>query len=313
MKHSMFAACLGALFCLTLSATAARAGQVVSKEDRVWAREALQEEKTLKAAPAQNTVAVLYFKNQTGQPRLDPLQKGLALMLITDLSSVEQIQVVERVRLQALVEEMGLGTSGLVEEGSAPRVGRLLGARWLLGGDLQRGRAENLKVDSAVLDVPKGQSAGQPTVEGELAELFRLEKDLLFDIVKTLRVELTPRQESRLRQPCSRSTSALLALSRAVDAADGGRFEEAAAQYEKALQEDPGVCLAAEGLRELKTIKPAPVKVQGLELLRNLRDETSLTNQLAPRDQLRRPTTPRDIPAPVDVEVTFPSGNGGLR
>ena len=38
-------------------------------------------------AHAARTVAVAYFDNDSGQPALDPLRKGLADMLITDLSS----------------------------------------------------------------------------------------------------------------------------------------------------------------------------------------------------------------------------------
>jgi curli biogenesis system outer membrane secretion channel CsgG len=61
-------------------------------------------------------------------------------MLITDLSEVKGLQIVERIKLQALVEEMGLGASGLVEANTAPRVGKLLGAQWLIGGDILDGK-----------------------------------------------------------------------------------------------------------------------------------------------------------------------------
>jgi TolB-like protein len=54
------------------------------------------------AAP-RKTVAVLYFDNHTGRSDYDPLGKGLASMMISDLSSVEQIQLGERERLQDLV------------------------------------------------------------------------------------------------------------------------------------------------------------------------------------------------------------------
>ena len=82
------------------------AGQVVTPEIKAWARKAVEGERELKAPPGRNTLAVLYFKNQTGQPEIDPLQKGIALLLITDLSKVKSLQVVERAQLQALVEEL---------------------------------------------------------------------------------------------------------------------------------------------------------------------------------------------------------------
>ena len=109
---------LAALSCLCLTGSALAAG-VVTDDDRTWAREALREERDLQVDASRNTVGVLYFENNSGDAALDPFQKGLSLMLVTDLSSVAGLEVVERVRLQALVEELGLGRSGLVEAGTA--------------------------------------------------------------------------------------------------------------------------------------------------------------------------------------------------
>src|SRR5690348_5765817 len=51
-------------------------------------------------------VTVLYFDNNTNDRSYDVLQKGLADMLITDLSAVEAIQVVERAKLDQLIREL---------------------------------------------------------------------------------------------------------------------------------------------------------------------------------------------------------------
>ena len=66
----------------------ADAGQLVSPADREWARKAVAEEKSLSAPAGKNTVAVLYFRNGTGDPSLDPMRKGIPLLLITDLSGL---------------------------------------------------------------------------------------------------------------------------------------------------------------------------------------------------------------------------------
>ena len=67
-------------------------------------------------------------------------------MLITDLSKIKGIKVLERVKMQALVEELGLGISGLVEAKTFPRVGRLLGAQHLVGGDIVKGKMEDFQL-----------------------------------------------------------------------------------------------------------------------------------------------------------------------
>ena len=121
------------------SAALAQAGQVVTQTERDWASKALQQEKTLSTqgvTGTPNSIAVLYFNNKSGENKLTPLQKGLAVMLITDLAKVEQLRVVERVRMQALLDELELGSSGLVDAETAPRVGKLLGVAKVTGGDI---------------------------------------------------------------------------------------------------------------------------------------------------------------------------------
>ncbi|MBI5199443.1 MAG: hypothetical protein HZA09_05445, partial [Nitrospirae bacterium] len=161
-------------------------GQVVTKDTRLWAKEVLKEEKALQAKEGRNTLAVLYFQNRTGQSALDPFQKGLTLMLITDLSTVRGIQIVERVRLQALIEEMDIGVYGLIEPDTAPQVGKLFGAQWLVGGDILEGQPTQLQIQSNLLDVPVQKTIGQSMAKGNLSDLFRMEKEILFDIIKLL-------------------------------------------------------------------------------------------------------------------------------
>jgi len=270
------------------------AGEIVTQNIKQWAKKAVEEEKALRPIAARNTVAVLYFENKTGKSELDPLQKGLALMLITDLFNVKGLQVVERVKLQALVEEMGFGTSGLVEAGNAPRVGRILGARWLIGGEITRG---SIKIQSSVLDVGEKKIIGQPMVMGEMEDLFRLEKGLLFEIINFLKIDITPQEREELRRYCSTNVRALNLLFRGIDASDRGNYEKAAQFYESAIKEDPKICIARGALQELQALGLIDSKKRSRDMLRTLRDRGSLTDQLSPEDATKRVRTPKDIPS----------------
>ncbi|MDI6753810.1 MAG: CsgG/HfaB family protein [Thermodesulfobacteriota bacterium] len=282
------------------------AGQVVTKDAKLWAKKALAEEKALPALTAPNTLAVLYFQNKTGQSGLDPLQKGLTLMLITDLSAIKGLQIVERVKLQALVEEMGLGASGLVEAGTAPRVGKLLGAQWLIGGDILQGKLEQLKIEANTLEVDTSKLLGPSLTEGKLTELFRLEKELLFEIIKLLKIEVKPEEERALKKLCTTNLRALTDLFRGVEASDRGNYEKAAEYYEKALKEDPNICVAKGALDQLKDLGLIKVPKRSREMLRSLRERTSLTDQLSPEDATKRERTLKDVPAPVNIDLLFP-------
>ena len=295
MKRRWFAsASVVMLFVATLTFSS-WADQVVTKEARQWAKKVLAEEKTLQVLPDRNTLGILYFQNKTEQPGLDPLQKGLALMLTTDLSNVKSLQILERIKLQALVEEMGLGVSGLVDPDTAPRVGKLLGAQWIVGGDILKIQTARLEILSNLLDIPGQTIVGQPKVNGDLSDFFRMEKDLLVDLTKLLRIKLTPKEESDLMKPFSTNMEALFSLFRGIDASDRGEYEKAAGFYEKALREDPNIRVAPDALKELQRLGRIAVRRKSRELLRSLRDETSLTDQLTPTEPAKREKIPKDV------------------
>ncbi|MDD4952421.1 MAG: tetratricopeptide repeat protein, partial [Desulfovibrionaceae bacterium] len=111
---------------------------MIAKSQRE-AKKALEQEKSLSAAPDPNAVAVCYYQDLSKDKSLAAFQKALAAMVITDLKKLGKVKVVERLRLQALLEEMKLGQTGIVDEASAPRVGRLLGAEHVVVGNLSVG------------------------------------------------------------------------------------------------------------------------------------------------------------------------------
>jgi len=216
-------------------------GQIVNNAVRAWARQAIQQEKSLTTRQAaERTLAVLYFHNKTGWNQLKLLQKGLAIMLMTDLSKVKEIQLVERARIQALVEELGFGVSGLVLPDQEPRVARLLGANLVVGGDIVREHANDFAVQSGLLNVMTENMLGKPMVKGKLLdELFRMEKDLLFQIIRLLKIELSPALEAELKEPMTGSMDALLHLFGAIEQSDEGHLKDAQDLLDQSLKEDP--------------------------------------------------------------------------
>ncbi len=278
------------------------------KSLRLWAKESVEQEQILETEPGAKTVGVLYFNNTTGKSGLDPLQKGLTLMLITDLSTVEGLQVVERVRLQAITEEMGLGVSGLVGSDSAPRVGKLLGARWLVGGDILENVLVPIHINSNVLDVPGPRVLGQPTAEGILEEFFRIEKELLFKIIEYLKIELAPEEITRLEKPLTTDIKALLDLFKGIDASDRGNYSLAERYYERALTRDPGISSAEVYLEELLSLQLIdPMGGKGKDLLYTLREETSLTDQQTPSITTRREQRPELDKTSITIDIPVPS------
>jgi TolB-like protein len=291
----------------TVAAGLAWGGEVVTQETKSWAKDALKTESGLRAVPAQNTVAVVYFSNRTGQSDIDPLQKGFALMLMTDLSKVKSLQVVERVRIQALLDELALGTSGLADPGTAPRMGKLLAAQWLVGGDIGGGAPAVLRIKGDVLAVPPQKSLGQPGSEGPLQDIFRMEKEVLFATIALLQVKPTPEEEKALREPVTTSIEALLRMAQGLDQSDRGNYEKAYELYQTSLNADPNFALPRLAIAELQTlglvVGPGgkPTGKRAREFRKSIRGSTSITDDVTAQEPTRRTQQPGVVNVPRQV------------
>lgn len=86
-------------------------------------------------APEPNSVAVFDFA-YWGDKKYNVLAKGMTALIITDLSKVPGLKVLERQKLQKLMGEMKLSKTQLVDGNTKIRAGRLMKAEKLMLGDL---------------------------------------------------------------------------------------------------------------------------------------------------------------------------------
>jgi len=201
-------------------------------------------------------VAVLYFDNAciTDRERLDAFQKGIADTLISDLGHLGRLQVVERERLDALLSELKLQQSGLVDPATAAKIGRILGAQALLMGSYTA-IGETIRIDARIVEVETGLVLKAEEVTGRTDDFFQLEEALVEKIAAGLEAPLTTEERDFLARAGKRSFAALLEYSRGLDEMDRGRFHEAEEAFEEALRIDPGFEKAAAKRKELQRRK----------------------------------------------------------
>ena len=123
-----------------------------------------------------STLAILYFDNQ-GNEELEPLKVGLAQMLITDIKGTEGVTVVERARLQDILDELELGHSGMADPNSAAKVGKLLGARWMLIGSYFE-LMGTLRIDARLVKVETSEIVHADGVNGATENFMQMEGSL---------------------------------------------------------------------------------------------------------------------------------------
>jgi tetratricopeptide (TPR) repeat protein len=220
---------------------------LIREEAVEYAKQAVANEATLLSGPVtDNAVAVTSFKN-LGSENLGPLGKGMAAMLIHDLSQVPDLQVVERIKLQALLQEMKLGTSGMVDQKTAPKVSRLLKTKHVTTGSLADLEKENLQIVSAVIDSEKMETIDTQEAQGALKKFYDLEKDIACDIIKDLGRDCS-KMPKAFGKVHTKSLAALTAYSIGLDYFDQERYDEAREEFQKAIDEDPDFDLAKEAL-----------------------------------------------------------------
>ncbi|CAN5670202.1 hypothetical protein BH23GEM7_BH23GEM7_12050 [soil metagenome] len=181
--------------------------------------------------PPRKTVAVLSFDNNSGDSQYDPLGKGLAAMMISDLSSVESIQLVERERLQDLINEQNLQQSRYFDSATAVQVGRVAGAEYVVTGAVMALQPQ-VRIDTRVIRVATAEIVKTAQVTGREDRFFELQQRLARELIAGLELALSPEELERLRQQQEANRveemRVTLTYSQALDLFDRGDYVEAA-------------------------------------------------------------------------------------
>jgi tetratricopeptide (TPR) repeat protein len=210
----------------------------------------VKEESSRAKALPRLTVGVFPFRYVGVSSELAVLGRGLAEFLTTDLSMVRRLQVLERSRVVALLEEIGLGASGLVDDRTALRMGRIAGAGTVLNG-VYRDFPGGVNIESAVADVVQGRLDNLRPVGGKLDAVFDMEKGIVFDAVSRLGIELTEIEREEISRRPTRNLLAFLEFSRGLAAEDAGDWPKAHTHYQAASKADPKFREAADKVQQL--------------------------------------------------------------
>lgn len=174
-------------------------------------------------ADTRPTVAVLYFTNSSlvDFASYAPLSKGMAEMMISEIAQNSAVRVVERDRLQTLLEEQNLQSSDRVDKSTAVKLGKTLGAGHMLMGSFIIDPSKTMRIDVRSVNTETGQIEYTESVSGK--------SDKLLDLV----IQLGAKVNAGLKLPALKTASttvpaakspnqfkALMAMSQALEAED---------------------------------------------------------------------------------------------
>lgn len=206
--------------------------------------------------PVRPTVAVLYFEYDK-EDDFAAMRKGLAAMLISDLSGNEGFDLVERSRLQAVFDELKLNETKKIDPATAVKAGQLLGAHYLVLGNIAPFMGQ-VSLNTHVLEVETGRTLrGGPRVAGKNEQLFDLAAQLSTKLSAHLNEQLplaeAAKKEVRapLKRPAKGDAKLLVQYSKALDALDQKDKAGAKKQLQQLVKEQPDFVLASLDLEAL--------------------------------------------------------------
>jgi TolB-like protein len=199
--------------------------------------------------PSRPVVSVLYFDNQTNRAEYDVLRKGFADMMVTDLVAWDGVTVVERDKLESVLSELKLQQSKAFDKATAVKVGKLMGAQYLVTGALLLQGEHTLRIDARLIAAEGGKDVTAASVTGEKDKVFDLEQELVTKL--TAGIDAKIRDVGARRKAKVPDLDALLAYSKAIDLSDQGKLEEASAAMQALVSKAPAFLMARERKQEL--------------------------------------------------------------
>jgi len=189
-----------------------------------------------------NSVAVLPFANQGGDPNTEYLSDGITEGVINSLSRLRQLRVMART---TVFRYKG-------REDDPQKIGRDLGVGAVLVGRLQP-RGDLLTVQTELVDVATGSQLWGEQYNRKLADLLAVQDEISREISDKLRLRMTGEEKTRLAKRYTENSDAYQLYLK-------GRYywnkrtpegvRKGLEHFREALEKDPGYALAYAGVAD---------------------------------------------------------------
>ncbi len=187
-----------------------------------------------------STMAVFPLIYQGTNKEYAPLSRGFSEMVSIDLAKLKEIRILERVRIQAVLDELKLAQSDAVDQSTAPRVGKILKAGIIVSGDYDVTDNGDFNINLGSWEVPTSQRKSWVNKSGSLKDLFLLQKQVVFAFLQENGFHLTQEEKENIAYIPTQNLEAFLAYSKGLLQEDAGNFQQAGQFFNQASQMDPG-------------------------------------------------------------------------
>lgn len=215
-----------------------------------------------KTDPGLQTLAIMDFTNASvdEQDRFDSLTKGFPSMMINYMSGATDMRVIERERIQWILDELELQRDpDLVDQSTAVRTGKILGANAVLFGSYIV-HEDQIWLSARLVKVETSEILLAERVFGDPDEFFDLVEDLSLQVTRTINVEM---EETDLGTSSeTRSLDAMMAYSDGLAELEDGNYRAAYEKFLEAQEYDPNYTRAELKAESLKPMLVASAEAQ---------------------------------------------------
>jgi len=188
-------------------------------------------------------VGVMPFENVTQDSSLDWLSMGIPETITSDLLVIKGVVLVERLQLRKALREQSLQLTGAIDEATAVKVGKLIGADILVVGAFQK-QAQTVRLTARFVNVQTSGILQTAKATGNLNDIFDLQDQIVKDLVKNLNIELKQNELTQLAEKPTESLEAYQHFGRGSLLEARKDYPGALKELQKASAADPKFALA---------------------------------------------------------------------
>ncbi len=211
---------------------------------------------SVRADPGMRTIAVLDFKNRSidDKEKFDPMEKGFSELVIGSLNGATNLKVIERERIQWILEEIGLENNpGKFDTESAVRVGKQLGVHTVLLGSFIKIK-DDIKLLARLVKVETSEILMTEEIKGDVDDVFELADKLTEKVAKGINVKLAQSSATESQALETKSLDAMLSYSEGLSFLEKGNYTDAYRKFEQALTFDPNYEKARQKRESIKPL-----------------------------------------------------------
>lgn len=188
--------------------------------------------------PGMKTIAIIDFKNRSidKKEQYDPMERGFADLTINRLSNSINLKVVERERIQWILDEIKLQDQYNME--GAVRMGKQLGVQTVLMGSFIIVKNE-IWLGARLVKVETSEILFTDEIKGKLDDFFELVDGLSNKIAEKIDVVLKKQEDVGEVVPEAPSLDAVMAYSIGLSFLEKEDYKNAYAKFQEALKFDP--------------------------------------------------------------------------